>query len=167
MNKLVTCGESYRNYSTGALEEWLSFLGCHFWTQFGKLSCCGDIVATLDDRESTGNQSWDLNLGRKYFLLLLCCCVLLTSIRNYIAVFLTTLVILWSLSNFNIFILYFQANFHDATNRSASAPNDLSAGWDESIQCSFSPPRNSRMWLYSTVTLITVTCLHFQAAFSV
>lgn len=71
------------------------------------------------------------------------------------------------------FCFVFLGQFHDATNRSASAPNDLSAGWDESIdentnEFLFSPPGNSRMWLYhSTVTLITVTCLHFQAAFSV
>lgn len=44
------------------------------------------------------------------------------------------------------FYFVLPGQFHDAVNRSASAPDDLSAGWDESKQCLFSPPRNSRMW---------------------
>jgi len=46
-----------------------------------------------------------------------------------------------------MFCFVLLGQFHDAMNRSASAPNDLSAGWDESVRCFFSPPRNSRMWL--------------------
>lgn len=71
-----------------------------------KLSCCGDLVAAWDGREHRESVT-GLGLDRKHSSSSGSCCVLLTSIRNDTALFLTILFVLQTISKLNGFIFYF------------------------------------------------------------
>lgn len=125
-----------------------------------KLSCCGDLLGMA---ESTGNQS----LGRKHFFLSGCCCMLLTWIREDAAPFLTVVLVLQTNSKLNVFILSFQANSMMLWTEALLLPVIYQLAGMKANNACLVHLETQECDSYSTVTLITVMCLHFQAAFSV
>lgn len=133
-----------------------------------KLSCCGDLVAARDGREHRGSIT-ELGLGRKVFSSsgCCCCCVLLTLTRDDTAPFLTVLFVLQTISKLNVFVLYFQANSMMLWTEALLLPMIYQLAGMKANNACLVHLEIQECDSYSTVTLITVTCLHFQAAFSV
>lgn len=132
-----------------------------------KLSCCGDLVGAWDGREHRESVT-GLGLGRKHFSSSgCCCCVLLTLIRDDTALFLTMLFVLQTISKLKVFILYFQANSMMLWTEALLLPMIYQLAGMKANNACLVHLEIQECDSWSSVTLITVTCLHFQAAFSV